>query len=183
MKKDHKINEQLLITRLKKGNLQAYEIVFLSYTTRLCNYICKLSNDKELSKDLVQNVMIRLWEKRSSLQINTSVRSYLFRACHNEFLMHIRKQKREQDMLDILKWETLSQIHVEQKENLTEIKLQKIEKAIEQLPAKCKQVFKLSRLEQKKHKEIAVLLGISTKTIENQITKAVKFLKTNVAIF
>jgi len=179
-----KINsDSYLLERLQQGDQQSFQQLFDLYYSKLHAYLRKLSNDSNLSDDLLQNVMIRLWEKRKSIRIKSSLKSYLYRSCHNEFLMHIRKQKKEVDLLDTLKWEALSQNHIEEKEDQNKANWQKIEHAIELLPIKCKKVFKLSRLEQKKHKEIATLLGISTKTIENQITKAVKFIKTNVSSF
>ncbi|WP_298544358.1 RNA polymerase sigma-70 factor [uncultured Aquimarina sp.] len=181
MKNNYSDIEKLLIEGLTTGNQKSYKIIFDQYYQWLCNYIYKISNNAALSEDLVQNVMLRLWEKKSSLQINTSLKNYLFRSCHNEFLMHLREQKKEIDLLDELKWKTLLELYTEKEENQQEADWLKIENAIEQLPKKCREVFKLSRLEQKRHKEIAEILGISTKTVEVHITKALRFLKTNVS--
>ncbi|AXT53449.1 RNA polymerase sigma-70 factor [Aquimarina sp. BL5] len=172
-----------LIKQLSIGNHTAYKVVFTNHFNELTNYVYKLIHDRTLAEDLVQNVFMRLWEKKTKFTINTSLRSYLFKSCHNEFLMYVRQQKKEIDALDTLKWETLLNIHsLEEKEQL-EADWQKIEKAIEKLPSKCKKVFKLSRLERKKHKEIAELLGISPKTVEVHIRKAMLFLRTNVSGF
>ncbi len=175
--------EKLLIQGLIKGDQNDYKILFDRYYSWLYNYVYKLSHDSSLSEDLVQNVLLRLWEKKSSLNITTSLKNYLFRACHNEFLMHLRKKKKEYDALDTLKWEALFDMYNDNDENQLEANWLKLEKAIEQLPKKCKEVFKLSRLEQKKHKEIAQILGISTKTVEVHISKALRFLKTNTSMF
>ncbi|MDH7444305.1 RNA polymerase sigma factor [Aquimarina sp. 2201CG14-23] len=183
MGQEFKITEKLLIKGLSTGDQQCYKIIFDTYNNWLCNYVCKLSNDMDLSKDLVQNVMLRLWEKKESLEIKTSLKSYLFRACHNEFLMHIRKQKKQIDLLDQLKLETLYDTNNVLEENLLESYFIKIEKAIELLPTKCKKVFKLSRFEQKRNKEIAKLLGISSRTVEVHIRKAIKLIKAQVSRF
>ncbi|TSE08579.1 MULTISPECIES: RNA polymerase sigma factor [Aquimarina] len=175
--------EKLLIQGLTKGDQHSYRILFDRYYSWLYNYVYKLSHDSSLSEDLVQNVLLRLWEKKSSLNITTSLKNYLFRACHNEFLMHLRKKKKEYDALDTLKWEVIFDTYNEIEESQLDTDWSKLEKAIEKLPKKCREVFKLSRLEQKKHKEIAVILGISTKTVEVHISKALRFLKTNVSIF
>lgn len=175
--------EKLLIQGLKDGDQNSYKILFDQYYSWLCNYVYKLSSNSSLSEDLVQNVMLKLWEKKVSLHITTSLKNYLFRACHNEFLMHLRQQKKEYSVLDTLKWEAMFEIYNDKEENQLDKDWLKLEKAIERLPKKCKEVFKLSRLEQKKHKEIAAILGISTKTVEIHITKALRFLKTNVSIF
>ena len=172
--------EKVLITGLTQGDEKSYGLLFDLYYEWLCNYVYKLSHDSTLSEDLVQNVMLRLWEKRSSLKISSSLKNYLFRSCHNEFLMHLRTQKKEHDILDEIKWQTLFDIH-DEKEDQREADWNKLEKMLDQLPQKCKEVFKLSRIEQKKHKEIAEILGISTKTVESHISKALRFLKTNVS--
>lgn len=174
--------EKLLIQELKDGNQNGYKTLFDQYYFWLYNYVYKLSNDPVLSEDLVQNVMLKLWEKKSSLQITTSLKNYLFRACYNEFLMHLRQQKKEYSTLEALKWESILEIYTEE-ENQFETDWLKLEKAIEKLPKKCREVFKLSRFEQKKHKEIANILGISTKTVEVHISKALRFLKANASIF
>lgn len=183
MKKDSQNIEKLLVQGLTDGNQDSYKIVFNQYYSWLYNYVYKLSNNSSLSEDLVQNVLLRLWEKKSTLRITTSLKNYLFRACHNEFLMHLRRQKKEYDTLDFLRWETIFEMYNSEEENQLDSDWLKLEKAIEQLPKKCREVFKLSRLEQKKHKEIADILGISTKTVEIHITKALRFLKANVSIF
>ncbi len=182
MKSNYSDIEKSLVKGLKDGNQKSYKILFNQYYKWLYNYVYKLSGDRKLSEDLVQNVMLRLWEKKSSLKITTSLKNYLFRSCHNEFLMHLRQQKKEYDAIDELKWQTLFEMY-DQQEDQSEANWNKLENAIEQLPKKCREVFKLSRLEQKKHKEIAEILGISTKTVEVHISKALRFLKTNVSGF
>ncbi|WP_109301985.1 RNA polymerase sigma factor [Aquimarina sp. AU474] len=182
MKNNYPDIEKSLIKGLTNGNEKSYKILFDQYYEWLCNYVYKLCHDSTLSEDLVQNVMLRLWEKKSSLKITTSLKNYLFRSCHNEFLMHLRVQKKEYDALDEIKWQTLFDMY-DEKEDQREADWNKLEKAIELLPKKCREVFKLSRIEQKKHKEIAEILGISTKTVEVHISKALRFLKTNVSGF
>ncbi|AXT53445.1 RNA polymerase sigma-70 factor [Aquimarina sp. BL5] len=181
MGQEFKITEKQLIKGLNTGDQQCYKIVFHTYNGWLCNYVCKLSNDMDLSKDLVQNVMLRIWEKKESLKIKTSLKSYLFRACHNEFLMHLRKEKKQLDLLQDLKFETLYHTYVTTEEDQPTSNFIKIEKNIELLPAKCKEVFRLSRFEQKRNKEIAQLLGISSRTVEVHIRKAIRFIKSNVS--
>ncbi|MFC5048117.1 RNA polymerase sigma factor [Aquimarina hainanensis] len=184
MKNNIIYTEKDLIKGIVKGDRKSYKILFDTYYIGLHRYMFKLSNDTILSEDLIQNVFLRIWEKKEELNITSSLKSYLFRSCHNEFLMHLRKQKREGDALDALKWEIMFEVFSEEEtQDTISEDLVKLEKVIEKLPKKCKEVFKLSRFEQKKHKEIAEILGISTKTVEVHITKAIRFIKTNVSIF
>ncbi|WP_299261074.1 sigma-70 family RNA polymerase sigma factor [uncultured Aquimarina sp.] len=172
MKSNYPDIEKLLIEGLIAGNQKSYKVIFNQYYQWLCTYVYKLSNNTAFSEDLVRNAMLRLWEK-----------NHLFRSCHNEFLMHLRKLKKEIDLLDELKWKALFELYTEKEERQQEANWLKLENSIEQLPEKCREVFKLSRLEQKRHKEIAKILGISTKTVEVHITRALRFLKTNISGF
>lgn len=174
-----KKTEKELIEGLKKGRERSYRLLFEQHYISLCKYVFMLSQDYDLSKDLVQMVLVRLWEKRASLQINTSLKNYLLRSCHNEFLMYRRQLKRKWNLMEELKYEAIYESNIAEVIEENE-KWLSVEKLIEKLPKKCKEVFKLSRLEQKKHKEISELLGISTKTIEVHISKALRFLRTQI---
>ena len=174
------MNEGVLIENLRKGKPTAYKYLFSEYYQWLCNYIYNLSGNRSLSEDIVQEALISFWEKRERIIITTSLKSYLFKTCHNQFLQHLRTQKIKFDELDKIKWEALTEAAVEEE---TEFKLAKLNILIDQLPPRCKEIFIQSKLEKKKYKEIALDLGISVKTVENQMSKALHFLKTNATLF
>ncbi|MFD2588904.1 RNA polymerase sigma factor [Croceitalea marina] len=174
------MNEGVLIEKLRKGKPTAYKYLFSEYYQWLCNYIYNLSGNRSLSEDIVQEALISFWEKRERIIITTSLKSYLFKTCHNQFLQHLRTQKIKFDELDKIKWEALTEAAVEEE---TEFKLAKLNILIDQLPPRCKEIFIQSKLEKKKYKEIALDLGISVKTVENQMSKALHFLKTNATLF
>lgn len=98
------------------------------------------------------------------------------------FLQHLRKKKLEFDFLDQIRWEVLAEVH-NGPENRKEAKLQKLHHLIDQLPPRCREVFVKSKLEKRKYKEIAVDMGISIKTVENQMSKALHFLRENATGF
>ena len=174
------MNEGVLIEKLRKGKPTAYKYLFSEYYQWLCNYIYNLSGNRSLSEDIVQEALISFWEKRERIIITTSLKSYLFKTCHNQFLQHLRTQKIKFDELDKIKWEALTEAAVEEE---TEFKLAKLNILIDQLPPRCKEIFIQSKIEKKKYKEIALDLGISVKTVENQMSKALHFLKTNATLF
>ena len=178
------MEEQRLIKKLKQGEVEAYEYLFSEYYEWLCNYIFRISANRNLSKDIVQEVMVRLWEKKKQLSINGSIKGYLFRACHNQFLQHIRKEKKQPDLLDKVRWDTIYDSYFEKKEDDAYMKsaLMKLEELIDMLPPKCKQIFIMNKLERRKYREIAQDMGISVKTVENQMSKALRIIRENASI-
>ncbi|TXE16684.1 RNA polymerase sigma-70 factor [Psychroserpens burtonensis] len=176
------INESKLLERLSKNDASAYKLLFDTYYIWLCNYVCSLCNDPELAEDLAQETMIKFWEKRKKIIVKISLKNYLFRTCHNEFLQHIRKKKIKVDFLDQVRWDALTAVYEEEKtpeSNRIEI----LNKLIDQLPPRCKEVFILNKLERRKYKEIANDLGISIKTVENHMSKALSFLREHATSF
>lgn len=179
------MEEPLLIAKIKQGDIQAFEYLFDHYYDWLCNYIFKLSGNRNLSKDMVQEVMVRIWEKREKITINGSLKGYLFRSCHNQFLQHIRKEKRQPDLLDKIRWDTIYDSYFEKKEE-EEAHAQaarlKLDELLDKLPPKCKEIFIMNKLERRKYREIAKDMGISIKTVENQMSKALKIIRENASV-
>ncbi|MEE9362770.1 MAG: RNA polymerase sigma-70 factor [Cellulophaga sp.] len=176
------MTEQELLKKLRKGDTLAYKYLFLEYYNWLCNYVYKLSCDYTLSEDVVQEIMINLWEKRRTIVITSSLKSYLFRACHNQFLMHIRKEKVRQESLDKIRWDVLFDVTVDDL-NSYDVKVAKLNSLIDKLPPRCKEIFVKNKFEKRKYKEIAVDMGISIKTVEAQMSKALQFLRDNSSAF
>ncbi len=158
-------------------DLKAYEELFRTHYGNLCSYANKYLEELEAAEEIVQDVFVKLWENRETLEITTNVQSYLFRAVRNSCLnlikhINIREEykvyneqelKNRQHFLD-------DEIHASELE-------EKIREAIELLPVERRRVFVMSRYDGLKYKEIAEKLDISGKTVENQMGKAIKFLK------
>jgi RNA polymerase sigma-70 factor (family 1) len=171
--------EKEFIQKLKSGDRSAYKNLFSQYYSWLCNYVYKLTNDNSIAEDLVQEVFINLWEKREQINISSSLKNYLFRACHNQFLQHLRKEKIRIKFLNSIQYEVLFDNYDSESKKIHEDKLEKLNSLISQLPPKCKDIFTKSKLQKMKYKDIAIELNISIKTVENQMSKALKFLKSN----
>ncbi len=171
-------SEQIWLAALRNGDEKALKSIFDQHYPLLIGDIYRILPDEDTCQDLAQEVFVELWKKRASLDIHTSLRAYLRRAAVNRALNHLKIQRRTQlddaekfsDTADTSAHEIALQ---EQQENLENA----LFAAIETLPEKCRAVFSLSRFENLSHKEIAERLGISVKTIENQITKAMKMLR------
>lgn len=175
------MNEQEIIRRLRKGKTKAYQYIFSEYYEWLCNYVFNLCNDRALAEDIVQEAIVGLWEKRKTIIITTSLKNYLFKTCHNQFLQHIRSRKIQFDTLDKIRWDVISEATLE--DDLHELKMEKLNFLINQLPPRCKEIFIQNKLEKRKYKEIALDMGISVKTVENQMSKALHFLRANAHTF
>lgn len=166
---------QLGSINLVQINIEFLEETFHCLYEGLHRYAYSLTGDNEVAKDVVQQVFMNLWERRDRLNISTSVKSYLFRAVHN-FCINMHNRTVRHDSIDHLSDDEMSAVAGVQPELLTEIKeLQAIiEHTIELLPPHCRLVFKKSREENKSYPTIARELGISPKTVEAQMSKALK---------
>lgn len=164
---------------LKKGNPSAFKDVFRLLYPRLKGY-CKLfiSDDNKV-EDLIQETFIALWERRDSIKTDQSVESYLFVILRNNCLNFLRKEKLENttfsiDMEEVSELQYLYQIDFLGKEekSLEEQLVESFQEAVEELPDKMKQVFKLCKIDGRKQKEVADEIGISLKMVEKHIAKA-----------
>ena len=162
---------------LKKGDLKAYNKLFKTYYPRLFSYALKLSNDKSIAKDIVQEAFIKLWLNKQNIKPELPIGNYLLKICHNEFLIHARKRKKERAFLDKIKLETTYEMFTSDEDELSRIDM--VKKGIDKLSPKCKEAFILSKYEKMKYKVIAEKMGISIRTVENHISKAYGELRKN----
>ncbi len=167
-----------ILKMLNANEDQAISVLFDNFYEYLCNVVYRVINDRDYAEDIVQEIFYDLWRKRERIQINISLRAYLRRAAVNRSLNHIRKQRMkfeedEEVVLDLKAKGTDGQLELEKDELET-----RIFEIIESLPPKCRIIFGLSRFENMSYQEIADELGISIKTVENQISKALKILRT-----
>ncbi|ULC58776.1 RNA polymerase sigma-70 factor [Flaviramulus sp. BrNp1-15] len=170
------INDIAFIKALKKGESNAYTFLVDNYHHKLCVYAYGLTNNHDLSEDIVQNVFIKIWKHRLKLKDDFSIKGYLYRSVYNEFIDQYRKQKSvvslEKKYID-----ALSYIVEDEKDNSLIKLIAIVKQEIEKLPPKCKQTFLLSKKEGLTNMEIAEYLNISVKSVEAHITKAFSILR------
>lgn len=156
-----------------------FEKLFREYFVPLTAFAKKYLNDIDAAKEIVHDVFVNLWTKRATIDIEKSVKSYLYTATYNRSLNFIRDNKKFDSNISVEdNFGTASMESVEN--NLEALELEeKINNSIALLPEKCKQVFLMSRFEGLKYHEIADKLNISIKTVEAQMSKALKVLKEN----
>jgi len=154
-----------------------FEALFREHFPALMAFSRKILGDEDDAREVVQGVFIRLWEKRESLDDFASLKSYLFTSVHNRSLNVVRDRKKFSDaeVPDVA-----GSLDVEQQMEALELE-EKMKAVIGDLPEKCRQVFEMSRFEGLKYGEIAERLQISVKTVENQMSKALKILREKLA--
>lgn len=175
MKRDFSDSQNLLLY-LKKGNTQAYTYLVDLYYKDLCDYAKNLSRDGFRAEDIVQNVIIKLWQQRKNLKDDISIRAYLYKAVYHEFIDQYRKEvaitaleKKYIEYMDQVAGNT-------DEEEVSKI-IALLEREIDQLPPKCKETFLLSKKSGLTYTEIAKYQSVSVNTVEKQMVKAFSILR------
>lgn len=177
------INE--LFELIKLGDQKALESLFAIYFPRLNDFASKVVKDDVISQDIVQEVFVKIWEKRSEIE-TINLEAFLFRLVRNRCIDYIKHLKvinnRMQEILISSKYEELYRIDFVGDEPyvLIEQELkQKIERTIDSLPERCREVFILSRINGLKNKEIAEKLEINIKNVERHLSRALQAFREN----
>ena len=169
--------ELFLFEEMKRGKEYAFDFFFNYYYSGLCVYAQKviLLREEEV-KNLVQDVFLKFWHDREKLTIHTSVRSYLFVSVKNRCFDFIKKSNKEQ------KFQELTDKDDIEDNTFDSYVLSELEalfnESLKKLPERCREIFELSRFQGLKNGEIAAKLNLSEKTVENQMTKALRILRT-----
>ena len=162
---------------LQKGDLRAFDKLYHFYSPKLYRFAFSLLKNNEDAEGIVQEVFLILWRKRNEIDSTKFFKSYLFTISHNLVIDQLRKRLKEKEYQAYLEMYFASvTLAPEQMTDYNIIKSQ-VDKAIEELPEKRKQIYKLSREKGLSHKEISKQLNISDKTVENQITLALRHVK------
>lgn len=166
----------VLVEHLRQGDEKAFTYLIREYHQLLCTFAYSLSRDTDKSEDIVQNVFLKVWEQRSQLNAEYSLKSYLHKLTYNEFIDQNRKQK-SMSSLEKRYAETLNNFFEEKdwEQINTIIAIVKVE--INNLPPQCKNVFMLSKQDGLTNIEISEHLQISVKAVEGHITKAFSLLR------
>lgn len=156
-----------------------FERTFKEHFKGLHAYACTILRDEDDAEEVVQNVFYKLWEKKERLKELDSVAAYLYRAVYNECMNDVRHQKVRKEHKQHVEH---TGSHVQEHDNAGRRELEeKLADALQALPEQCRTIFQLSRFEELKYREIADKLGLSVKTVENQMGKALKIMRVRLA--
>lgn len=168
--------EKDLLHKLRQDDDDAFRVLFDTYYKYLTAIAYRYLKDGEKAKDFAQEAFIVLWNQRNDLEIRLGLKPYLRQVVVNKCLNHLRREERIDFSENSQLPETttsIDAIHHLEKEDLQKT----VQQVVDNLPNRCRVIFCLSRYEQKSHKEISQTLNISPKTVENQITIALKALR------
>lgn len=177
------MEEKYLILGLKSNDKIVFDYIFNHYYSGLCTYSLRYIPDKAVVEDLVQDLFVSLWIRSGQLTIDTSLRSYLFISAKNRCLDYLKHNKVRE------KFNLRSLANPEEPDDTNynryvELELRAaFQAALEKLPPRCREIFELSRFGGLKNQEIAEKLTISRRTTENQISLAMKLLRTELKDF
>jgi len=164
----------VILSGIINGEGKAFDLLFEHYYSNLCHYAGSIIRDHDAAEDIVQDLFAELWVNHKQMTIRSSLYSYLLRSTRNACLDHLKHLKiREKFQCDAKAEQSEA---VDDNPELAEI-LHKMNEVIEQLPEQCKRIFKLSRFENLKYREIAEVLHISENTVDTQIRRALNKLK------
>jgi len=161
----------------------AFEHLFKTHYKALHAYALMLLKDVDIAEEVVQSMFLKLWEKRSLLDVQTSVKAYLYKCVYHDSL-NLLKHEQVKSKYEDFTVRTMNIYHeaASNKVELSELQME-LKLAMEALPAQCRMIFQMSRFEELKYKEIAERLGISVKTVENQMGKALRILRVKLVDF
>ena len=174
--------QELQVRIARFDDQQAYKELFTSLYTYLFRFAKSLVRSKEPAEEIVSDVFIKVWEKRRELEKIENLKVYLYVSTRNMAYNYLDKQKRNStDPLEDFQAEFISVYFNPEQLLITADMLARIRKAIDQLPPKCKIIFKLVKEDGLKYKEVAEVLNLSVKTVENQLAIALQKLGNTVS--
>ena len=169
-----------LLDRIRQHDEAAFRELFEAYYRYLVATAYQYLQDSQLARDLAQDVFVEIWDKRQTLRVEGAPKAYLRRAVVNKCLNRLKRESR-MTVTDPVELPDAGNAPAAP-DQLAAAELQAVvDRTIAALPERCRVVFCLSRFEEKSHQEIAAALSISTKTVESQMTKALKTLRAAVA--
>lgn len=168
--------DQQLISYLAAGSDQVFELLFNKYLHKLHLFATAQTNNEELAREIVMDVMLRLWQKREELGQIRSLNAYLYSAVKNAIIDNFRKKAFQFGSLEDLIHEPM--FNEQADSQLIDRELQQaLQDGVGQLSPQRRVIYKMKREQDLSHKEIAMQLNLSTKTVENHLSAATNFLK------
>jgi len=174
------LDETLLIKQIRNGDKNAFEYFYIKYHVILYDFIVARLHSSETTEEIIQNIFLNVWQRRKFLKPNGNIRAYLYQCARNAINNHIRHEKiknryeKEQEVFETNPWTPEKEVLYSELKTL-------FEKAINELPAKRRQIFLYAFEDSMPRKDIAERLGISIKTVEDHLWKALKNIRHSIS--
>jgi RNA polymerase sigma-70 factor, ECF subfamily len=162
------------IQTLRQGDTAAFESLFRAFAPGLCSFVARYVDSRPVAEDLVQDLFLTIWRKREEIQIDGTVDLYLFGAARNRALNYLRHQRVEERFRTRVLERSDSHLALREGEIL---ELLEVQEAIDTLPTRCRLIFSMHHQQGQTYAEIARTLGLSIKTVETQMGRALKALR------
>jgi RNA polymerase sigma-70 factor (ECF subfamily) len=173
------LNDKQAIQKIRQGDMQSFEMLFRKYYEELCSWAYTYMRDADSSEEIVQDLFYHLWRDRTKLGITVSVKSYLYKAVSNNCKMILKKQTRRSAIeAEIASRQPAVQEKPSDVLETSEIR-EVVNKTLNELPERPATIFRMSRYEGLKYREIAEKLSISIKTVEANMGKALEMFRKN----
>jgi len=170
------------VNDLQSGQIEAFESVFRKYYAPLVVFARKYVDDYDTARDIVQDLFVKFYEKRAEINVEISLKSYLYRSVYNSCINYLNNASMRVRHAKTM--ESTNEIYNDLEDEIIAIDLQyKIYNIIDKLPNKCRKIFKMNRFEGLSNDEIAQSLNLSKRTVETQISKALKILRNKLAAY
>lgn len=160
-----------------------FEHLFKAHYKELHAYAGVMLRDMDMAEEIVQGMFLRFWEKRELLNVQTSIKAYLYKCVYNDSMNYLKHQKVKTKYHDFAAYTMNNEYEpASSRVELSELEI-KLQEALNELPEACRTIFQMSRFEELKYREIAEQLDLSIKTVENQMGKALKILRLKLVDF
>jgi RNA polymerase sigma-70 factor (ECF subfamily) len=179
------LSELHLIDLVTEGSEMAFEKFFKTYFKSLHAYALVVLQDEIMAEEIVQQVFYKIWEKKERFRVHTSVKAFLYKSVYNECLNYLQHQKYKAGHQNYVLYANKGQVSNENaamRVELNELEAH-LKKAMNELPEQCRTIFYMSRFDELKYREIASQMGLSIKTVEAQMGKALKVLRKKLVDF
>lgn len=165
------------IIKFKEGNTEAFDKIYRQFSNKIYHFVLGLTKDEHVSKDIVQEVFINLWDKSDLVNQDLNFDNYIFTITYNSIRKYFRRKAIETKAFDYFLKNSPEVIEDGDKDLIFKELIEIAYKTIDNLPPQRKKVYTMSKQEGMKIKEIADKLSLSPRTVENHLAKALKFLK------